>query len=280
MHSTLLRVLVSCPALLVATGCVSRSHASSKPPVSGLTHESAARIVYVGEKHDEPSHHQLQEKIIRWLHRQSTPFAVGMEMIDLTQQGALDAYLGKQISWRDFAQRTAFDRGWGKTSPAYKRILSWCRQNGIRVIGLNAPEIVARKLAHNETLTAEEKRLIPRYPEPPGGLAQFRQAMKSHNTPANAIRRYYVAQQAWDQTMASRILAWVSKQPGTLVVILGRFHADPRTGVPWYVARKTRVKQVILLPQEERNQTHSRKPLSRPRHRSDFQTGRFPAHQS
>ena len=46
-----------------------------------------------------------------------------MEMIDITQQSALDEYLEKKISWTTFAQSTDFESGWGKTSPAYKRIL-------------------------------------------------------------------------------------------------------------------------------------------------------------
>jgi hypothetical protein len=37
-------------------------------------------------------------------------------------------------------------------------------------------------------------------------------------------------------------------------VLLGRFHADPRTGVPWYVARKSRVTQVIFYPVRKQEQ--------------------------
>jgi uncharacterized iron-regulated protein len=76
-----------------------------------------ARIVYIGEKHDEVSHHQFEEKILRMLHKREKTVTLGMEMLDVTQQAALDDYLGKKISWSEFASRTAFDREWGKTSP-------------------------------------------------------------------------------------------------------------------------------------------------------------------
>jgi hypothetical protein len=33
-----------------------------------------------------------------------------------------------------------------------------------------------------------------------------------------------------------------------MVVLLGRFHADPQTGVPWYVANNSTVNQVIVHP--------------------------------
>jgi uncharacterized iron-regulated protein len=170
-----------------------------------------------------------------------------MEMVDVTQQAALDDYIKKRISWSKFVRRTAFDRGWGKTSSAYRRILSWCRRNEVPVVALNAPQTVTRKLARNESLTAEEKQLVPSYPEPPGGFKQFQTAMAGHGN-ARSLRRYYEAQRAWDQTMAGRILAWLPNHSGTLVVLLGRFHADPGTGVPWYVARKSHVTQVILFP--------------------------------
>ena len=60
--------------------------------------------------------------------------------------------------------RTAFDRGWGRTSPAYEHIISWCRRNGVPIIGLNAPDTITHKLSRNQPLTAEEKQIVPNYP--------------------------------------------------------------------------------------------------------------------
>ena len=240
--------------LLALAGCITHPGSASfdRPSkVSAPYGLERARIVYIGEEHGEVSHHQFQEEVIRSLHRQGKPVTIGMEMIDVTQQAALDDYLDKRISWKEFARRTAFDRGWGRTSPAYARILSWCRRKEVPVIALNAPQTVTRKLARNETLTAEEKRLVPNFPEPPGGFKQFRAAMAGHGS-AGSLRRYYEAQRAWDQTMAGRILAWLPNHSGTLVVLLGRFHADPQTGVPWYVARNSRVTQLILSPRYPR----------------------------
>lgn len=206
-----------------------------------------ARIIYIAEKHDETAHHRFQEKVLRSLRRQGEPVTIGMEMVDVTQQAALDDYLDKKISWSEFARRTAFDRGWGKTSPAYRRILSWCRRNDVAVIALNAPQTVTRKLARGESLTVGEKQIVPDYPEPPGGFEEFGRIMAGHGN-VGSLRQYYEAQRAWDQTMAGRILAWLPNRSGTLVVFLGGFHASPLTGVPWYVARKSRVTQVIFYP--------------------------------
>jgi uncharacterized iron-regulated protein len=164
----------------------------------------------------------------------------------------LEEYLQGQISWTEFARRTGFERGWGRTSPAYRKILSLCRRKGIPVIALNAPEVVARKLARGEPLTGREEQFSPKYPEPPGGFQEFSKAMGGHHSAVRSLRRYYKAQRAWDQAMAARVLEWLQNHSATLFVILGRYHADPHTGVPWYVARKSRASQLILLPAQER----------------------------
>ena len=218
-----------------------------------MSGSEGARIVYIGEKHDEAFHHQFQEKIIRSLHRQGKPVTVGMEMVDVTQQAALNDYVENRIPWSEFTLRTGFDRGWGKTSSAYRRILFWCQRNEVPVIALNAPQTVTRKLARGESLTGEERQFLPTCAEPPGGFEQFRGAMADHGN-VGSLRQYYEAQRAWDETMARRIISWLRDHSGTLVVLLGRFHADPRTGVPWYVGRKSRVTQVIFYPVRKREQ--------------------------
>jgi uncharacterized iron-regulated protein len=234
---------------LALTSCAAPSASERSPKLPAGSGIQQARIIYIAEKHDEPTHHQLQSNVIRSLYQRGKPVTVGMEMIDFTQQAALDQYLQKKISWSEFSRRTGFERDWGKTSPAYKRILAWCRRNKVPVIGLNAPQSLTRKLARNQKLTSAEAALIPNFPEPSGGFKKFKAAMAGHPG-SSALRRYYEAQRAWDTTMAQRILAWLPDHQGTMVVLLGRFHADPQTGVPWYVARSSNVDQVILYPAE------------------------------
>jgi uncharacterized iron-regulated protein len=238
-------------ALLVLTSCASHDPTSSNvlPRVVEKSSLARTRVIYVAERHDEPSHHKLQEKIIRSLHQGGHAVTVGMEMIDITQQSALDQYLEKKISWTTFTQSTDFESGWGKTSPAYKRILEWCRRNRVPILGLNAPQSITRKIARNQKLSSAEAALILKFPEPRGGFQRFKEAMASHPG-SGSIRRYYQAQRTWDATMAATILSWLRNHQGTLVVLLGQMHADAQTGVPWYVAKNSDVRQVIVYPKE------------------------------
>ena len=238
-------------AALALAGCAAQDSTTSSRSqfVVERSRPLQARIIYIAERHNEPFHHQLQERIIRCLHERGVSVTVGMEMIDVTQQPALDDYLAKRISWSTFARSTGFASGWGQTSPAYKRILEWCRGNEVPVVGLNAPQFVTRKIARNQRLTSAEAALIPKFPEPPGGFKKFRTAMAGHPG-SGSVRRYYQAQRAWDATMAGRILSWLRDRPGTLVVLLGQIHADPRTGVPWYVAKNSDVPQAVVYAKE------------------------------
>jgi uncharacterized iron-regulated protein len=55
------------------------------------------------------------------------------------------------------------------------------------------------------------------------------------------------AQSAWDTTMAGRILAWLPEHPGTMIVLLGRFHADPQLACR-HVGKKAKINQLIISP--------------------------------
>jgi len=47
------------------------------------------RIIYIGENHTDPSHHQVQLKIIQALFKRHPDLTVGMEMFDQTYQPIL-----------------------------------------------------------------------------------------------------------------------------------------------------------------------------------------------
>src|SRR4051812_11114402 len=49
------------------------------------------RLIYMGEIHDRPEHHDLQLEVIRRLHDSGVPVAVGLEMFQYPSQPLLDA---------------------------------------------------------------------------------------------------------------------------------------------------------------------------------------------
>jgi uncharacterized iron-regulated protein len=63
------------------------------------------------------------------------------------------------------------------------------------------------------------------------------------------LRRYFDAQNVWDQTMANRILEFKRRNPKVkLVVLTGRGHVFGGYGIPFYLKQKADLKQLVLFP--------------------------------
>ena len=57
---------------------------------------SNADIVFVGEVHDEPAHHDMEPRIIRSFHESDLPISVGLEMFRSDSQQDLNS-MGKRF---------------------------------------------------------------------------------------------------------------------------------------------------------------------------------------
>ena len=207
-------------------------------------------VIYVGETHDDPADHEYQIQLIRGLLARKLGFAVGWEMFDWTQQALLEDWHRRRISLDELLSRTDFQKSWGLYSPAYSKILKITGQNRIRNIALNAPAELPRKIAHGENLTREERRMVPKgFVTTEGAYQNFVSMIGDHpGMQRSDLRRFFDAQEVWDQTMAARILGFTKGHPGgKLVVLTGRGHLLGGYGIPFYVRQKSNLKQLVLL---------------------------------
>ncbi|RZA10604.1 MAG: hypothetical protein EOP10_34475, partial [Proteobacteria bacterium] len=95
--------------LLPLTACVSdpKSHFMLRElDVKQQTDYASANIILLGEQHDNPVHHQIQNEILQKLGRDNRLKAVVFEQIDWTEQGVLSQLnpgnlerLPKSIEW-------------------------------------------------------------------------------------------------------------------------------------------------------------------------------------
>jgi uncharacterized iron-regulated protein len=210
-----------------------------------------ADVVYVGEKHDDPVDHRYELALVDGLLKRKKKFAIGWEMFDKTQQSTLDAWASHAISLQAVLARTDFQKHWGKYSPAYEQILQIAGNAGVPNLALNASPELPRKIARGELLTGEERAMVP------AGFVASEQAYRNfvamvgdHPGMHEADqRRFFDAQNVWDQTMASIILEFKGRNPNVLLVVLtGRGHVTDGYGIPCYVRQKSKLKQLILLP--------------------------------
>jgi uncharacterized iron-regulated protein len=210
-----------------------------------------ADVIYVGETHDDPTHHQYELELVRRLLKRKMNFAIGWEMFDRSQQGAIDSWASHAISLEEMLAKTDFQKHWGIYSPVYQQILQIAGNANVPNLALNAPPELARKIARGEPLTTQQRAMVPT------GFVSTEQAYKNFvammgdhpGMNEQDRRRFFAAQNAWDQTMADRIVEFKCRNPKVrLVVFTGRGHLSGGYGIPFYVRQKADLKQIILLP--------------------------------
>jgi uncharacterized iron-regulated protein len=214
-----------------------------------------ADVVYIGETHDAAADHRFELELVRGLLKRKMNFAIGWEMFDRTQQGTIDAWASHAISLKELLAKTDFQKRWGIYSPVYEQILLVAGNANVPNLALNAPPELAGKIARGEPLTPEERGIMPTgFVSTEQGYRNFAGMMGNHpGMDQMDQRRFFAAQNAWDQTMASRILEFKRQNPKIrLVVLTGRGHVSGGYGIPFYVRQKANLPQLILLPRGSR----------------------------
>jgi uncharacterized iron-regulated protein len=211
-----------------------------------------AQIIFVGESHDNETHHRLQLDIIRALHSSGKPLAVGFEMFTEQSQGILDRWVDGSLSGDEFVR--AYYENWNFPWPLYRDILYFVKDKGIPAIGLNVESAITRKVAQSgfAALSEEELKRLP----PDIGCAVdknymefIRRAHAIHGHSGRTFLFFCQAQLLWDQVMARNIVTFLQKNPEhTVVVITGNGHAWKR-GIPEQVRLLSdRFSYRVLLP--------------------------------
>jgi uncharacterized iron-regulated protein len=208
-------------------------------------------IVFIGEVHDEESHHRLQLAIIRAFHESDTPMAVGLEMFKANSQEVLDSWVKGKLSLEQFLP--AYYDNWRLPWPLYHDIYWYARDHEIRLVGLNIAQQITEKVAKKgfAALTEQERQLLPR------GIScnvdatyrEFiRKAYSGHAHHDHLFDHFCEAQMVWDKSMAWHLVQYLKKNPEkTVVVLAGVGHAWKR-GIPEQVAQESAFTYRVVLP--------------------------------
>jgi uncharacterized iron-regulated protein len=237
------------------TGCsvskVMRVEDRQVIPVSTMLDEMRGTpLLFVGERHDTSSHHDLQLQVIESVKAQGKAVAVGMEMFETTSQRELDAWISGDLSEPDF--RGVFERNWRNLPYGlYRDILVYARYNHLPLLALNPPREIVRKVAASgfASLNANE---LSRLPEGIDGMVSdaylnfIASAYAFHGRNGESFRYLCEAQMLRNRVMARRITDYLSLHPGSvLVVLVGGGHARRYGGIP---AEIEKVSYKIVLP--------------------------------
>ena len=278
-------LLVACVGCAGATGrgpqtpeAIVRAQPEPRALVDGATGQSidlesflsvlrTKRVVYVGERHDEPADHGVQYAILRELHRDEASLAIGMEMFQVPFQEPLDQWSAGRIDETVLRRETEYDERWGYDFSMLRPILEYARSRGVEVVALNAPREIAFAVAQGGVASLDPE-LAATLPELDLEDVEHRAMFDSEfdigeHGAEETVEQYYQAQVVWDETMGARVAETLSRSdgPAKMVVFAGRVHVQRGLGIPDRAAKRGAKPYAVVLPvTEEELQTELDRP--------------------
>jgi len=212
-------------------------------------------VVHLAETHDQPRHHEIQLEAIRQLDTGKDDLAIGFEMFPRSAQPILDQWVAGELSEWEFMERVNWYKSWGFPYPLFRPIFLYAREHHIRLVGLNAPADINRKVGRGglNSLTPEERALLPKNIDLDDKVHRrnFEEILPHH--PGINLVTFYEAFCVWDDMMAESAALWLKKNGGRLVVIAGNGHIRTRLGIPERLKRRFKSSYRILLTQDVRD---------------------------
>ncbi len=226
-----------------------------------LAAASDARIVYVGETHDNPASHRLQLTLLKELaERYPGQVALGMEMFTPAQQEALDRWSAGELSEKEFLKQSNWYQVWRMDFDYYRELLEFARDHRIPAIGLNADKslVAAVRRKNLAELSDEERSQLPEMNlDDPYQKALVEAILGDHgkvemhgSIPLDGFHR---AQTLWDESMAdgvARYLAEPGHEDHRMLVIAGGNHIRYGFGIPRRVYRRLPTSYVLIGSRE------------------------------
>jgi uncharacterized iron-regulated protein len=212
-----------------------------------------ARIVYVGETHDNPASHRLQLQVLKALaDRHPGRVALGMEMFTRSQQPALDRWVAGELDEKSFLKESKWFDSWKMDYAYYRDLLNFARERQIPVIALNAEKSLVAKVRRTppDQLDAADRERLPEMDLTDSYQRALATAIfgdQSHG--GMAIDAFVRGQTLWDEIMAESAARYLASPAGAdkhLMVVAGGYHVSYGFGIPRRLFRRFPSSYVIL----------------------------------
>ena len=198
----------------------------------------SADYILLGEIHDNPVHHQIQEEVLEAVVNHGGKPALVMEMLDIDEQPAIDQFIKNPGDLEAFNEATGFaKKGWDW--PMYRPLINTMLDRRLPIIAANLSRTELMQVVRGSLagLPDEIRQLV----EQSGGLTVAQQELlkqdilDSHcgKLPLDMVPGMAQAQIARDAMMALRLKN--SSKPA--VLIAGSGHVRRDRAVPFYLAK-------------------------------------------
>jgi uncharacterized iron-regulated protein len=205
-----------------------------------------SRVLFVGESHDQLDDHRVELTLIQELLNRGKPVVVAMEMFERHQQLVLDRWSQGLLTEDQFLKETDWDRTWPMDYRLYKDILDESRKHHLKVLALNVPRDLVRKVAAVgvDGLTSDDKARMPDIDLSDEGYRTYlARVYRMHQEgSAKGFERFYEAQCLWDEGMAETLSSFLRSPegPGRMVVVIaGNGHVAFDFGIPGRFYRRS-----------------------------------------
>jgi uncharacterized iron-regulated protein len=217
---------------------------------------ATARVVYLGEIHSIPRHHELQAAILAGLARRGVRLVLAMEQFEYFAQPALDRFSARDTDLNQLVAEAELDKRWrGHTN--YHALLQAARAHQIPMLALNARAETIRAVGRQGLagITADQRAELPQelVTTDPVYERLATQLLGVHMAfDPQKLRPIFEAQVARDETMAARLAEYLSSPRGEgrhAVVICGRGHCEFGLGMPDRLVRRipSVTQRIVLL---------------------------------
>ncbi|MDY6954339.1 MAG: ChaN family lipoprotein [Thermodesulfobacteriota bacterium] len=214
---------------------------------------SAARVVYVGETHDNIHAHKVQLEILTALwERYPGQIAVGMEMLKQSSQEVADQWSLGDLEEKAFVK--TWQEDWTNDFQYYEDILRYLREKKIPLLALRPPDDWLGQVKKDPTMAQadqEADRLPDMDREDPYHRAHTEAVFGTHPKGAQDFEDFYKVQVLWDESMAARIVDYLLTEQGRdkrVVVFAGGQHVEYGFGIPRRAFRRLPLPYAIVLP--------------------------------
>ena len=218
-----------------------------------IAHISSKDLIFVGEAHDNPDHHLIQIQILQAVASRSPSLTMGMEFFQQHQQPILDRYIQGESTEEKFLETVNWKKTWGFDYHFYRPLMQLAREKRYRVLAINAPNEVVRKVARTglKSLEPSERDQLPKEID----LSQDRhrafllEIYQEHSPPdLKDFDFFYEAQCVWEETMASNLAEHLKSGKGRLLAFTGNGHIVNKFGVPDRTVRRVPASMVTVMP--------------------------------
>ncbi len=215
-----------------------------------------ARIIYVGETHDNPAAHRLELQVLEAMtKRHPGQVSLGMEMLNQEQQSVLNEWVAGKLSEKEFLKTSNWYSVWTQDFAYYRDILYFARDHQIPVIGLNITKKLRRDVGMTDLAALDEETRV-QLPEMDLN-DRYQKAMTEaiyadHSQGPKMLDAFLRSQTLWDEAMAENIVRTLTEKgpEHRMVVMAGGNHIRFGFGIPRRVYRRLPTSYILVGSRE------------------------------